>query len=98
MTRQRSEYPLNYDNGTPSTENRANDIAEAVTDKFKNAADQAQEKLGQVTEQALQYGEMAQDAVRQFKPFVEKSIKEKPIATLASFVLAGFVLGALWKK
>jgi ElaB/YqjD/DUF883 family membrane-anchored ribosome-binding protein len=98
MTRQRAQYPPNYDNGARNTGERANDIAEAVTDRFMNAADDAQGKLRQVTEQALRYAEMAQDAVRQFKPFVEKSIKEKPMATLASFVLAGFVLGALWKK
>jgi hypothetical protein len=41
---------------------------------------------------------MAQDAVRQFTPFVQKSLKKQQIATLASFVVVGFVLGALWEK
>jgi hypothetical protein len=29
---------------------------------------------------------------------VQKSLKEKPMTTLVSFVLVGFVLGAMWKK
>jgi len=51
-----------------------------------------------LTEQAREYGEKAQKVVNQFKPLVEKSLKEQPMATLAGFVLMGFVLGALWKK
>ena len=30
--------------------------------------------------------------------FVEKSLKEQPMATLAGAAVIGFVLGALWKK
>ena len=51
-----------------------------------------------MSEQAREYGEKAQDIAKQFKPFVEKSLKEQPMATLASVALLGFVLGALWKK
>ena len=69
-----------------------------LSDKIKNATEGLQDQVAQLAEQALQYGEMAQDAVKQFKPFVQKSLKEKPMTTLASFVLVGFVLGALWKK
>jgi hypothetical protein len=49
----------------------------------------AQEVAGKVTEQ---------DAVKEFKPFVEKSLKDQPMATLAGAAIIGFVLGALWKK
>jgi ElaB/YqjD/DUF883 family membrane-anchored ribosome-binding protein len=51
-----------------------------------------------VAEQARQYGEKAQDAARQFKPFVERSLKDQPMATLAGAAIVGFVLGALWKR
>ena len=51
-----------------------------------------------MTEQAVQFTAMAQNAVRQFKPFVQKSLREKPMTTVAGFVLLGFALGALWKK
>jgi hypothetical protein len=98
MSRQRTDYPLDYTNGPRGPLDRRNDLADAVTDRFKEVTDGVQERVGQVADQALQYAEMAQDAVRQFKPFVQKSFKEKPMTTLASFVLVGFVLGALWKK
>ena len=69
-----------------------------MTDGVKEATGGLQERAGQVAEQALHYAEAAQDAIKQFKPFMQKSLKEQPMATLASFVLVGFVLGAMWKK
>ena len=98
MVRERTDHRLNYKNGPSDPNDHPRDLADAVTDKFKDATEGLQERVGQVAEQALQYAEMAQDAVKQFKPFVQKSLKEKPMATLAGFVLVGFVLGALWKK
>jgi ElaB/YqjD/DUF883 family membrane-anchored ribosome-binding protein len=53
---------------------------------------------GRVNEQAREYGEKAQEAARNFKPYVENSMKEKPMATLAVAAVIGFALGALWKK
>ena len=98
MARERTDYPLNYGNGSQHPRDRPNELADAVTDRVKEVTDGLQERAGQVADQALQYAEMAQDAVKQFKPFVQKSLKEHPVATLASFVLVGFVLGAMWKK
>ena len=98
MARQRTDYPLNYGNGSQQPQDRPHDLADAVTDRVKEVTDGLQERAGQVADQALQYAELAQDAVKQFKPFVQKSLKEQPMATLASFVLVGFVLGAMWKK
>ena len=98
MARERTDYPLNYGNGSQLPHDRPHDLADAVTDRVKEVTDNLQERAGQVADQALQYAEMAQDAVKQFKPFVQKSLKEKPMTTLASFVLVGFVLGAMWKK
>ena len=40
----------------------------------------------------------AQEAVKNFKPYVDKSMKEQPMATLGVAAVIGFVLGALWKK
>jgi ElaB/YqjD/DUF883 family membrane-anchored ribosome-binding protein len=51
-----------------------------------------------MAEQAREYGEKAQEAVSNFKPFVEKSMKGQPMATLGVAAVIGFVLGALWKK
>jgi len=72
--------------------------ASPATDHLKGAADRAQEMAGDVSQQARVYGEKAQDAARQVKPFAEKSLKEQPMTTLAAVAAIGSVLGALWKK
>jgi ElaB/YqjD/DUF883 family membrane-anchored ribosome-binding protein len=73
-------------------------MADMTTDRLKDAGERAQEMASDVVEQARHYGEKAQDAARQFKPFVERSLKEQPLTTLAGAALIGFALGALWKK
>ena len=99
MTRQRSDYPLDYTKGPGrDTTDRLRDMADTATDKLKEAGASAQEMAENVTAQAREYGEKAQDAAKQVKPFVEKSLKEQPMATLAGAAVLGFVLGALWKK
>jgi ElaB/YqjD/DUF883 family membrane-anchored ribosome-binding protein len=98
MTPQRPNYPHDYRNGSQHPHDRPNDLADSVTDKFKEVTDGLQDRVGQVAEHAVQYAEMAQNAVKEFKPFVQKSLKEQPMATLAGFALVGFVLGAMWKK
>jgi ElaB/YqjD/DUF883 family membrane-anchored ribosome-binding protein len=90
MTQQRSDYPLDYSKG-PKT-------ADTTTEKLENLANRAQDVAERAAEQAREYGEKAQEAARNFKPFVEKSMKEKPMGTLAVAAVIGFALGALWKK
>jgi ElaB/YqjD/DUF883 family membrane-anchored ribosome-binding protein len=53
---------------------------------------------GKVADQAREYGEKAQEAAKNFKPYFEKSMKEQPMTTLGVAAVIGFVLGALWKK
>jgi ElaB/YqjD/DUF883 family membrane-anchored ribosome-binding protein len=67
-------------------------------DYAKRASENAREMAGTVTEQAREYGEKAQEVARQARPFVEKSLKEQPLITLAGVAAIGFLLGALWKK
>ena len=55
-------------------------------------------KNWQVADQVREYTDQAQAAAKNFKPFVEKSMKEQPMATLAVAALIGAALGALWKK
>jgi ElaB/YqjD/DUF883 family membrane-anchored ribosome-binding protein len=73
-------------------------MAETTTDRLKDTGVRTQEIASDVAEQARQYGEKAQDAARQFKPFVDRSLREQPMTTLASAAVIGFLLGALWKK
>jgi hypothetical protein len=93
MTDQRS-----YPRKSTEAKGQLHDIADKATDQLKGAAESAMQSAEALTEQAREYGEKAQKVVNQFKPLVEKSLKEQPMATLAGFVLMGFVLGALWKK
>ena len=73
-------------------------MTDVATDKFKNATESAEEIAGKVAEQASKYGEKAQEAAKNFKPYAEKSMKEQPMVTLGVAAVIGFVLGALWKK
>jgi ElaB/YqjD/DUF883 family membrane-anchored ribosome-binding protein len=84
MTHQRAEYPLDYSKGT---DQRPTPAAEAARDDVPG-----------MIEQARQYGETAKQAVQDFKPFVEQSLKDQPMSTLAAAAAIGFVLGAIWKK
>lgn len=72
--------------------------ADAVADRLKDMSEKAQDVASGVAEQARQYTEKAQDAAQQFKPFVQKSLKERPMATLAGAAVIGFILGALWRR
>jgi ElaB/YqjD/DUF883 family membrane-anchored ribosome-binding protein len=99
MTQQTAGYP-SQGYGQTSTEgaSRFRDVADAAGESVKATADSAQEMAGNVADQARHYGEQAQEAVKQFRPFVEKSLKQQPMTTLAGAAVIGFVLGALWKK
>ena len=53
---------------------------------------------GKVADQAREYEEQTQQSAKQIRPFMEKSLKEQPMATLAGVAIFGFLLGALCKK
>jgi ElaB/YqjD/DUF883 family membrane-anchored ribosome-binding protein len=99
MTQHKAGYANDYSKGgADAGKDRLRDMADAATDKVKDVAQSAEEMAGKFAERALEYGEKAQDAVSNFKPYVEKSMKEQPMATLGVAAVIGFVLGALWKK
>ena len=95
MTQQKAGYPLDYSKGSADAgKDRLREMADVATDKVKNVAENAEEIAGKVAE----YGQKAQEAVKNFKPYVDKSTREQPMATLGVAAVIGFVLGALWKK
>jgi ElaB/YqjD/DUF883 family membrane-anchored ribosome-binding protein len=87
MAQQNSDYPLDYTKGPRN--------AGGTFDALGAEAQQMAEKIAR---QAQEYGEKAQEVARNFKPFVEKSMKQQPMGTLTAAAVIGFVLGALWKK
>jgi ElaB/YqjD/DUF883 family membrane-anchored ribosome-binding protein len=60
--------------------------------------DQLTEMAERATQIAQDYLAPAQDAIRNFKPFMEKSMKQNPIGTLAGAAVVAFLLGVLWRK
>jgi ElaB/YqjD/DUF883 family membrane-anchored ribosome-binding protein len=98
MTQQTGYRPAQAQSVAANVKDSVSDMAVTATDKVKDMAEGAQDMAGKVADQVREYGEQAQDAVKQVKPFVEKSLREQPMATLAGVAVLGFVLGALWKK
>jgi ElaB/YqjD/DUF883 family membrane-anchored ribosome-binding protein len=98
MTQQTGYRPGEAQGVAANVKDRLGEMADTATAKVKDVAESAQDMAGKVADQARVYGEQAQDAAKQVKPFVEKSLREQPMATLAGVAVLGFVLGALWKK
>jgi ElaB/YqjD/DUF883 family membrane-anchored ribosome-binding protein len=92
MTQQRADYAVK--GGIA----RAETMTDMAADHLENAAQSAQEIAGKVADQAKIYGEKAQEAAQNIRPYVEKSMKEHPMQTLAVAAMIGIVLGALWKR
>ena len=82
--------------GRPS--DQMSDLKDKATDQFGKAADQAERVANRVSEQGREAGERMQEVAGNFKGALDKSIKDQPMATLASAAIVGFVLGALWKS
>jgi ElaB/YqjD/DUF883 family membrane-anchored ribosome-binding protein len=82
--------------GRPS--DQMSDLKDKATDQFGKAVDQAERVATRVSEQGREAGERMQEVAGNFKGALDKSIKDQPMATLASVALVGFVLGALWKS
>jgi len=82
--------------GRPS--DQMSDLKDKATDQFGKVADQAERVASRVSEQGREAGERMQEVAGNFKGALDKSIKDQPMATLASVALVGFVLGALWKS
>ena len=81
-----------------SASERREGMAEKATEQFRHYADRAEEAASRVAERGRDAGERMQDVAGNFKGAVDKSIKDQPMATLALAAIAGFVLGALWKR
>jgi ElaB/YqjD/DUF883 family membrane-anchored ribosome-binding protein len=92
MTQQNAKSSLDYLKSDASvSKERLQDFASDTADQLGKITDNAQELAGKLAEQA-------QAAVNNFKPYVEKSMKEQPVATLAVAAAIAFVLGAVWRK
>lgn len=103
MAHPNASYPLDYTQGpdraaADGAKERLHAVADDATERLKNVAGSADEIARKAAEQARVYGEKAQELAKNFKPYVEKSMKEQPMATLAVAAAIAFALGALWRK
>ena len=84
---------------------RTSPTTDTTSEAVENLRDRAYEQVDRVGEQAERLAagveqtvrEMG-DLVQQFRPAVERFLKEQPIRTLADATVVGFLLGALWKR
>jgi ElaB/YqjD/DUF883 family membrane-anchored ribosome-binding protein len=77
---------------------RFENMTDRATDQLKHMTDRASSAAGRVSEQGREAGERVQQVAGNFKGAVDKSVREQPMATLALAAVAGFILGAMWKR
>jgi ElaB/YqjD/DUF883 family membrane-anchored ribosome-binding protein len=82
--------------GHPS--DHISDLKDEATDEFGKAADQTERLANRAVEQGREVGQQIQEVAGNFKGALDKSVKDQPMATLATAAIVGFVLGALWKS
>jgi ElaB/YqjD/DUF883 family membrane-anchored ribosome-binding protein len=76
----------------------ASDLKDKATDQIKKAADRVEDFATIAASQAQEVGGRVQEVAGNVKGAVDKSLKDQPMATLATAAIVGFVLGALWKS
>jgi len=73
-------------------------LADKATDQARNVAQHVEDFASNAAQQGREAGERIQEVAGNVKGAVDKSIKDRPMATLAAAAAVGFVLGALWKS
>jgi ElaB/YqjD/DUF883 family membrane-anchored ribosome-binding protein len=73
-------------------------MADKASEQFRHYTGRAEEVAGRAAERGREAGERMQDLAGNLKGAFDRSVKEQPMATLALAAIAGFVLGALWKR
>jgi ElaB/YqjD/DUF883 family membrane-anchored ribosome-binding protein len=74
------------------------DLKDKATKQFSSTANQAESMARQVADQSRAAGERMQEVGGKFRQALDKSIKDRPIATLAAAAIVAFALGALWNR
>jgi len=80
------------------TADQINDLKDKATEQFAKVADQAEGMANRVADQGREASEGMQEVAGNFKDALDRSIKDQPMATLATIAIVGFVLGAIWKS
>jgi ElaB/YqjD/DUF883 family membrane-anchored ribosome-binding protein len=73
-------------------------LRDKATEQFNKAADKAESMANRVTDHGREAGERMQEVAGNFKEALDSSLRDQPMATLATAAIVGFILGALWKS
>jgi ElaB/YqjD/DUF883 family membrane-anchored ribosome-binding protein len=79
---------------TNPTSEAVEDLKDRAHEKVDRVGEQVERLAASTKQMAREMGDMA----TQFRPTVERSLKEQPMTTLAGAAIVGFLLGALWKR
>jgi ElaB/YqjD/DUF883 family membrane-anchored ribosome-binding protein len=74
------------------------DLKDKATEQLGRAAERAESAASRVAGQGREAGERMQEVAGNFKSALDKSVRDQPMATIATAAIVGFVLGALWKS
>jgi ElaB/YqjD/DUF883 family membrane-anchored ribosome-binding protein len=77
---------------------RFESMTDTATEQLRNVSDRASGAASRAAEQGREAGKRVQEVAGNFRGAVDKSVREQPMATLALAAIAGFVLGALWRR
>jgi ElaB/YqjD/DUF883 family membrane-anchored ribosome-binding protein len=97
MMQQRGDPESRY-NGPDANGRSPGQRADTAGESATATGARVLEVATQVTEQVRTYASNVGSAARNFKPFTERAMQQRPLGTLAAAALIGFVLGALWKR
>jgi len=76
----------------------ADKMVDGAREQIDRVGHDAEQFAGDAMRKAREAGAKAQDLASQFRPAVERSLKDQPMTTLAGAAVVGFLLGALWKR
>jgi ElaB/YqjD/DUF883 family membrane-anchored ribosome-binding protein len=85
----------------PAYDRQSDQISEIkaeARDEVNRAAGQVEGVANRVADQGREVSESFENIARNFKGALDSSVKEQPVATLATAAIVGFLLGALWKS
>ena len=77
---------------------QAREVTEDVEKMGGTVRDAAQEKLGQVGEEAAEYCEQGRDKVRGVACACEQFLRERPLRSVLMAIGFGWLLGRFWKR
>ena len=98
MSRMSDSSGATGSSATDQLKDSAQNVTENIRSIGSQARDAANEKIGELRQQANDYYEQGRDQAQEWERTLEQYVQEKPIQSLLIAAGAGLVLGLLWKR